>query len=381
MKIEVIILLIASTVIEASLLNTGFYPKSLYGGFSYTSPYEAIRNYHRARYNAKKAFDIARLRAGIYGLGNGFYGYGYGNLLFPRFIKPVFPGYIAPITPPIGLGYNKPYIPAVNPPPSVFPVSTGYVPKTGYGGSYSQNFAYGKGYSYSKNIFDAGPNYQFPRVILPAPNFVAPSVPISKVTPIILGSGFKTYSPGYQYSYFVKGPPVPKGIPQGNFIGYNSIYGTRYNKFPPPLPVTGIKGAPGWKGIPIGSVPIVKDPFRYDPNFNVMFDDYQARQLIGSNKETPWENFPSDPVLGNTGYSLLPPVGQDFGAIPPPFGSFSDPYKGYAARSDTDAFKSNESLKSSSDAPDSMVQGPEKSSSREIDSESKSFLMKQEKPI
>ncbi|GFU54543.1 uncharacterized protein NPIL_417011 [Nephila pilipes] len=379
MKIKVVILLIASTVIEASLLNTGIYTKSLYGGFSYSSPFDAIRNYHRERYNAKKAFDIARLRAGIYGLGNGFYGYGYGTLLFPRFVKPVFPGYIAPVTPPIGLGYSKPYVPVLNAPPNIFPVNTGYVPKTGYGGSYSQNFAYGKGYSYSKNIFDGGPNYQFPRVILPAPNFVSPPVPISKVTPILLGSGFKTYSPGYQYSYFIKGPLSPKVIPQGNFNGYNSIYGTRYSQFPPPLPVTGIKGVSNWKGIPLGIGPVGKDPFTYDPNFNVMFDDYRTRQLTASKKGTPWNNILIDPpVLGNTGYSLLPPVGQDFSVVPSPYDSYSDPFKGYAARSDTESFKSDESMKGTAAAPDSVVQESRKSDSQEIESE-KSFMVKQER--
>ncbi|GBN17705.1 hypothetical protein AVEN_29522-1, partial [Araneus ventricosus] len=222
----VILLLIGTAVIDAGLLNTAFYPKSLYGGFSYTSPYDAIRNYHRARYYAKKSYDLSRLRAGIYGLGFGVYGFRYGSL-YPGVAKPAFIGYGPPISPAIGLDYPKPYQKTYIP-PAVFPVGNTYLPKS-YGGAYTQSYAFGKGYSYSKNTFDGGPYLEYPKVILPAPDFVTPPVPLSKVTPILLGPGFSPYTPGYQYSYFIKDPVVSKGI-SSPFTGYDAIYGTRYSK-------------------------------------------------------------------------------------------------------------------------------------------------------
>ncbi|KAF8764695.1 hypothetical protein HNY73_022748 [Argiope bruennichi] len=446
MKIKVILLLIGTAVIDAGLLNTAFYPKSLYGGFSYTSPYDAIRNYHRERYYAKKSYDLARLRAGIYGLGFGFYGFRYGGL-YPGVVKPAFLGYSAPVSPVVGFDYPKPYQKTYIP-PVVFPVGNAYVPKI-YGGAYTQSYAFGKGYSYSKNTFDGGPYLQYPKVILPAPNFVNPPVPLSKVTPILLGPGFSPYTPGYQYSYFIKDPVVSKGI-AWPLTGYDSIYGTRYNKFPPLLPTIGSKiptvwkgssvapvppiwkgsaitppvwkgpavasalpdwkgsavapalpdwkgsavapalpdwkgsslapsvwkgsavapvlpvlkgspidvGTPTWKGFPAGSVPISKDPFKFNPNYGVRFDDYQNQQLISNSKESPWNNIaPSSPILGNTGYSLLPPTGPDFLLDPPVYNTFSDPSYDYSARSDSNSFGYNEPVIKSSGVQDLVAYG------------------------
>ncbi|GIY26014.1 uncharacterized protein CDAR_439781 [Caerostris darwini] len=383
MEIKVILLLTAISIIDAGLLNTAYYPKSFYGGFSYSPSYDALRNYNTAKYYAKKSYDLARLNAGIYGLGNGFYGFRYGTLLQPPFL-----GYnTQPLLPSVGQGYQKQYI-QPNIPPPVFPTSNSYVPKS-IGGPYSQSYAFGKGYAYSKNIFDAGPYLQYPKVVLPAPNFVTPPVPISKVTPIVLGPGFSPYTPGYQYSYFIKGPPVYKGTPLNTFTGYDSIYGTRYNKFPPKLPAIGSKIIPPYKGFPVGGVSIVKDPFQFNPNYGVRFDDYRSRQLVQTNRDPPWNNFPSSPVLGNAGYSLIPPVG-DFSAVAPSYEYYTDPFNEYAARSDNDAarsdnnaarsdnelarsFKYDESTKKASDKPDLVAHGSteSKDSTREIESSSK----------
>ncbi|GIZ04271.1 uncharacterized protein CEXT_223401 [Caerostris extrusa] len=341
MEIKVILLLTAISIIDAGLLNTAYYPKSFYGGFSYSPSYDAHRNYNTAKYYAKKSYDLARLNAGIYGLEMVFMALGmepFYNLRFSDII------------------HNRYYPQLVK--------------------------------DIKSNIFNpASIHLYFQQAI---PTFLRALVaPIRRAMHLDLDS-VHTHL-GINIHISSKVHQLTKGTPLNTFTGYDSIYGTRYNKFPPKLPAIGSKILPPYKGFPVGGVSIVKDPFQFNPNYGVRFDDYRSRQLVQTNRDPPWNNFPSSPVLGNAGYSLIPPVG-DFSAGAPSYEYYTDPFNEYAARSDNDAarsdnnaarsdnelarsFKYDESTKKASDKPDLVAHGSIESKAedmrREFESSSK----------
>ncbi|KAG8182510.1 hypothetical protein JTE90_020425 [Oedothorax gibbosus] len=255
---QVLLLLALATVSKAGLLEPGLLdprlrPDSLQGGFHHRPPYDSTIDFYKARYYAKKAYDIATLRNKIFGLGNGFYGYRYGsNFRKPHFGS--FPEYL-------GLKYQSSGLAH----PNFYGKSVRFHGPTNYGSSYSQNFASGKGYSYSLSKLQPSPiDYNLPRHF--------------KMNPL---------SPGYKYSYFVQGPFSKFGT-QIPFKGYNTIYGTRYTGFPSQLAQWKSK-VPSWYDFPMTNVPGFKG---YDTIYGMKYTGSLGPFVQWKSKVPSWYNFP-----------------------------------------------------------------------------------------
>ncbi|XP_035224557.1 uncharacterized protein LOC118197160 [Stegodyphus dumicola] len=260
MKLLVYLILIITTV-SGSIT----YPHLFYGGYSYGFPsYEAQKHFNKAKYEARKAHDLAKLRAGIYGLGGGLYGYRYGS----PFSKPILP---------LSLELSIPHI-------SSFPSIYGhkYFPNFHLGlshtiGKYplmyfhslplesskhlhSQNFEYGKHYTYTHSsfgypsllIYSSGisSSYFFPSTTFKGKSshghieatlpikYHSLKQPIFLKEPAVFGITHSTFHfpkddiiYGIRYKNFVKSPVTNKvsksavythGIPGEGFVLYKS---------------------------------------------------------------------------------------------------------------------------------------------------------------
>ncbi|KFM79203.1 hypothetical protein X975_27125, partial [Stegodyphus mimosarum] len=250
-------LLVYLTLLITTVSGSITYPHLFYGGYSYGFPsYEAQKHFNKAKYEARKAHDFAKLRAGIYGLGGGLYGYRYGS----PFSKPMLP---------LSLELSFPHM---NSFPSIyghkyFPTfhlglsdSIGKYPLI-YFHSYpfetskhlhSQNFEYGKHYTY-KHSSTGYPSLLMYSSGISSPHFF-PSTAFKGKSP----HGFVEAAVPIKY-HSLKRPvlleePTISGITHStlHFPKHDIIYGIRYKNFIKP-PVTNkisqsttyTQGAPG----------------------------------------------------------------------------------------------------------------------------------------
>lgn len=258
-------------------MNPALLTDSLHGGFSYKPPYEAIRNFYKARYYAQKAHDLSTLQSKIYGLGNGFYGFRYGS----NFAKPqTFAKYFGPAYRPSGIAPQNLYLQSlISSPVKGLPLNNFYIPKN-YGNSYSKNYAYGKGYSYnSYNTQNIIPTKQF-SYWNPGYNFQ--QLPVDYKVPLVPVEN--SYVPGYQYSYFIKGPTFPMFDVQIPNKGYDSIYGTRYSGFPNQIPAWKSK-VPEWQSYPMSITPAFKG---YDSIYGTRYGGFPNQVPEWETKVPEW---------------------------------------------------------------------------------------------
>lgn len=189
--------------------------------------YEAQRAHARAKYYAKRAHDLAKLRSSIYGIGHGFYGFRYGSH-FPRHFPKPFP--LMPFInkyPLFDLGFHHypfssfmpkhfffypPHIPSISEPLIGFGYPKSYHDSYSHSYSHGSGYSYGKGYSYKKGYSHGHKHgHEFGN-----PHY---GYAFKKEFPEE-SALYKPHSDGYEYAYVKKTPDYG---PSSDIGGYGSI--------------------------------------------------------------------------------------------------------------------------------------------------------------
>lgn len=205
------------------------HPPFIHGSSIHPSPsYEAHKNHIKAKYYAKRAHDLAKLRSSIYGVGFGLYGFRYGSHFPKHFSKPFplfpfidkyplfhsdwhhyplsfFPDYF----------FLEPYYPSI----SEHVTGFGY-PKS-YHSSYSHSYEYGRGHSSGhKHSYEYSKPYHYGYYGYPGwhtPPYIKKEYPGDSV----IYKSAEPQSHGYEYAWVKKTPEFPKHIPTPEFSGYD----------------------------------------------------------------------------------------------------------------------------------------------------------------
>lgn len=206
--------------------------------------YEADKNHIRAKYYAKRAHDLAKLRSSIYGIGFPLYGFRYGSH-FPKYIPKPFP--LLPfVTKYPVYSFDWDDIPLSFPDhfffdnyhyPSISEHLIGFrYPKTyhkSYSHGYEKGYAYEKGYSkghehsYGHSTPYHHGYYGYP--ILPHPSkYIKKQYKQYPGDTIFYKPIHKPYNHGYEYAWEKKTPDYGKHITPLEFNEHHALHDDQF---------------------------------------------------------------------------------------------------------------------------------------------------------